>query len=86
MFEVFFIPAFNDNYIWLLVRDGRAAVVDPGDATPVIARLDALQLSRKRKRSWDLDHGDGRRRIDGLHGRSLGRGRCGAGSQHEAGD
>ena len=44
MFEVFFIPAFNDNYIWLLVRDGRAAVVDPGDATPVIARLDALQL------------------------------------------
>ena len=44
MFEVLSIPAFNDNYIWLLVRDGRAAVVDPGDATPVIARLDALQL------------------------------------------
>jgi hydroxyacylglutathione hydrolase len=44
MFEVLFIPAFNDNYIWLLVRDGRAAVVDPGDATPVVARLEALQL------------------------------------------
>jgi hydroxyacylglutathione hydrolase len=44
MFEVFFIRAFNDNYIWLLVRDGRAAVVDPGDAAPVIARLEALQL------------------------------------------
>ena len=44
MFEVLLIPAFNDNYIWLLVRDGRAAVVDPGDATPVIARLEALQL------------------------------------------
>ena len=44
MFEVFFIPAFNDNYIWLLVRDGRAAVVDPGDAAPVITRLEVLQL------------------------------------------
>ena len=44
MFEVLLIPAFNDNYIWLLVRDGRAAVVDPGDAAPVIARLEALQL------------------------------------------
>ena len=44
MFEILLIPAFNDNYIWLLVRDGRAAVVDPGDAAPVIARLEALRL------------------------------------------
>jgi hydroxyacylglutathione hydrolase len=30
------IPAFNDNYIWALLDDeGRAAVVDPGDAEPV---------------------------------------------------
>jgi hydroxyacylglutathione hydrolase len=34
------IPAFRDNYIWL-VRDGRnAAVVDPGDAAPVLAYLE----------------------------------------------
>ena len=33
------IPAFADNYIWLL-RDGTAAaVVDPGDANPVLAYL-----------------------------------------------
>ena len=33
------IPAFADNYIWL-VREGSAgAVVDPGDAAPVIAYL-----------------------------------------------
>ena len=44
MFEILLIPAFKDNYIWLLVRDGHAAVVDPGDANPVIARLEALQL------------------------------------------
>jgi hydroxyacylglutathione hydrolase len=29
------IPAFTDNYFWLLERDGRAAIVDPGDAAPV---------------------------------------------------
>jgi hydroxyacylglutathione hydrolase len=45
MFEILLIPAFKDNYIWLLVRDGRAAVVDPGDAAPVIAELAARQLS-----------------------------------------
>lgn len=29
------LPAFRDNYIWLLERHGRAAVVDPGEAAPV---------------------------------------------------
>ena len=43
MFEILLIPAFKDNYIWLLVRDGRAAVVDPGDAAPVMAQLDAVR-------------------------------------------
>lgn len=40
------IPAFSDNYIWML-HDGRfAIVVDPGDAAPVQAalRLHQLQL------------------------------------------
>lgn len=45
MFEIVLIPAFKDNYIWLLIRDGRAAVVDPGDAAPVIAELAARQLT-----------------------------------------
>lgn len=32
------LPAFDDNYIWALVRDdGAAVVVDPGDAAPVLA-------------------------------------------------
>lgn len=41
------IPAFSDNYIWLLARDGRAWVVDPGEADPVINALagQALRLS-----------------------------------------
>lgn len=29
------IPAFSDNYIWLLREGARAVVVDPGDAAPV---------------------------------------------------
>jgi len=34
------IPAFADNYIWLLREGDTAAVVDPGDAAPVIAYLE----------------------------------------------
>jgi hydroxyacylglutathione hydrolase len=41
------VPAFNDNYLWLLVRGRRAAIVDPGDAAPVESRLarDGLDLA-----------------------------------------
>ena len=38
------IPIFNDNYVWLLCRDGEAVVVDPGEAAPVRAALDGLGL------------------------------------------
>jgi hydroxyacylglutathione hydrolase len=33
------IPAFRDNYIWAVRNGGAAAVVDPGDAVPVLAWL-----------------------------------------------
>ena len=40
------IPAFNDNYIWLLADESsqQACVVDPGDANPVIDVLENLRL------------------------------------------
>ena len=39
------LPAFTDNYIWML-HDGRqAVVVDPGESAPVVAALDAQQLT-----------------------------------------
>lgn len=42
MLEIAFIPAFKDNYIWLLHDDDRnAVVVDPGDANAVNLRLKA---------------------------------------------
>ena len=42
--SVFPVRAFQDNYIWVLRRDGNAAVVDPGDARPVLAYLRAEKL------------------------------------------
>jgi len=44
MFEISFIPAFKDNYIWLLSAGGRAIVVDPGESLPVLTRLAAAHL------------------------------------------
>jgi hydroxyacylglutathione hydrolase len=45
MLNIIPIPAFADNYIWLLHNSRHAVVVDPGDATPVIAALKALNLT-----------------------------------------
>ena len=39
MFDIIRIPAFKDNYIWLLRKGAAAAVVDPGDASPVLEVL-----------------------------------------------
>jgi hydroxyacylglutathione hydrolase len=41
------LPAFSDNYIWLLHDGSDAVVVDPGDAGPVLTALDAQQLRLK---------------------------------------
>jgi len=38
------IPAFNDNYIWMLHDGGRALVVDPGEASGVRETLSRLGL------------------------------------------
>ena len=35
MVEIHAVPAFKDNYIWVLADGGRAAVVDPGESAPV---------------------------------------------------
>jgi hydroxyacylglutathione hydrolase len=41
------IPAFSDNYIWLIYDESsrEAFVVDPGDAAPVETRLKGMQLA-----------------------------------------
>jgi len=45
MLKVTAVPAFQDNYLWLIHNDTHAAVVDPGDAAPVLAALAARSLS-----------------------------------------
>lgn len=49
MLHVEAVKAFNDNYLWVLHAPGstQAAVVDPGDARPVLAYLEkaGLQLA-----------------------------------------
>lgn len=47
--EIVAVPAFSDNYLWL-VHDpgsGETAVVDPGDAAPV--------LDEAERRGWSID-------------------------------
>ena len=46
------IPAFTDNYFWLMFEDNNksAVVVDPGDSAPVIKSLmdNNLELTKAR--------------------------------------
>jgi hydroxyacylglutathione hydrolase len=56
MLEVVAVPAFTDNYIWL-VRDeasGETAVVDPGDAAPALA--EAERRDWRVTQVWNTHH------------------------------
>lgn len=65
MLDITRIPAFKDNYIWLLQKDAAAVVVDPGDAAPV---LDALRQKGLTLLSILITHhhGDHQGGVDGL--------------------
>ena len=58
MVAIHAVPAFKDNYIWVLEESGRAAAVDPGDDAPVeefLARR-GLQLSAVIATHHHADH------------------------------
>jgi hydroxyacylglutathione hydrolase len=46
LYTILAIPAFTDNYFWLLydAHTKKGAVVDPGDAVPVLSMLANLQI------------------------------------------
>ena len=51
------IPAFEDNYFWLFeYAPGLAAVVDPGDAAPVLAAAKGLRITHILNTHWHHDH------------------------------
>ena len=52
------VRAFSDNYIWTLRDESHAAVVDPGDAAPVIDYLDreGLELAAILNTHHHADH------------------------------
>lgn len=55
------IAAFDDNYIWLIRDDRHAAVIDPGDADPVLSYLQehGLQLVAILNTHHHADHTGG---------------------------
>jgi hydroxyacylglutathione hydrolase len=45
MLSVLTVPAFSDNYLWIIHDGVNAVVVDPGDATPILDTLKTHKLS-----------------------------------------
>lgn len=63
MLEIVPVPAFSDNYLWL-VHDkdsGETAVVDPGDPAPVLAETErrGWKLGQVWNTHWHPDHTGG---------------------------
>lgn len=61
--EIVPVPAFGDNYLWLVHDDesGETAVVDPGDAVPVLAETQrrGWTISEVWNTHWHGDHTGG---------------------------
>jgi hydroxyacylglutathione hydrolase len=61
--EIVAVPAFNDNYLWLVHDEasGQTAVVDPGDAAPVLAEVEkrGWTLTQVWNTHWHPDHTGG---------------------------
>jgi len=61
--EIVAVPAFADNYLWLVHDEasGETAVVDPGDAAPVLAEAErrGWTISQIWNTHWHPDHTGG---------------------------
>ena len=70
MLEVVPVKAFKDNYIWTLRAGGTAAVVDPGEAGPVLEYLarEKLRLAAILATHHHADHVGGIAELLAAHG------------------
>jgi hydroxyacylglutathione hydrolase len=61
--DIVAVPAFADNYLWLVHDDasGETAVVDPGDAAPVLAEAErrGWTITQVWNTHWHPDHTGG---------------------------
>ncbi len=61
--EIVAVPAFSDNYLWLVHDEasGETAVVDPGDAAPVLAEAErrGWTIGQVWNTHWHPDHTGG---------------------------
>ena len=63
MLDIVAVPAFSDNYLWLVHDEasGETAVVDPGDAAPVLAEAGrrGWTINQVWNTHWHPDHTGG---------------------------
>ena len=61
--DIVAVPAFADNYLWLVhdQTSGETAVVDPGDAAPVLTEADkrGWKITQVWNTHWHTDHTGG---------------------------
>ena len=73
--EIVAVPAFADNYIWLVHDEpsGETAVVDPGDAAPALAEAErrGWTITQVWNTHWHPDHTGGNLAVKDATGASI---------------
>lgn len=73
--DIIAVPAFVDNYLWLVHDEasGETAVVDPGDAAPVLAEAEARgwKITQIWNTHWHGDHTGGNLAIKDATGATI---------------
>ncbi|MBB3764646.1 hydroxyacylglutathione hydrolase [Sphingomicrobium lutaoense] len=72
-FEIACVPAFSDNYLWLVKSGDAVAVVDPGDGEAVLSAADQLgwTISHILNTHWHPDHVGGNLRVKQATGATI---------------
>ena len=68
--KIYIVPILQDNYSYVLEANGEAAVIDPGEAEPIIDFLDKneLKLTHILCTHHHWDHTDGNEELQQRYG------------------